>query len=270
MTKPDPAPRRELLQAVDDDARALVRRLVRAARFAAIAVSEPETGHALASRVAVATDVDGAPVILISGLSSHTAALEQDARCSLLLGEPRRGDPLAHPRVTLIGIARRLDRDSPEGERARARYLARHPKAALYADFSDFGFWRIEPQRASLNGGFGRAFQLETGDLLTPIEDADAFALFAAQATDHMNQDHADAVGLYATVLCRPASPDGDAARDASDDEWRIATIDPQGAELARGDRLVRLEFDDTVSDAAALRRRLVELAGLARQRSKP
>ena len=88
-----------------------------------------------------------------------------DPRCALLVGEPGRGDPLAHPRMTLQGVARRLARDSDEGRRARERYLLAHPKAALYADFGDFAFWRIELQRASLNGGFGRAWVLSVADL---------------------------------------------------------------------------------------------------------
>ena len=70
------------------------------AGFAALAVNEPETGFPLASRVLIATDTDGAPVILISALSSHTRAIQRDGRVSLLTGEPGKGDPMAHPRMT--------------------------------------------------------------------------------------------------------------------------------------------------------------------------
>lgn len=159
----DPA---DLLQPVDDKVRTLARRLLGEARFGALAVLEPGGGHPFASRTAVATDADGAPLMLMSELSAHTAALRADARCSLLLGEPGSGDPLAHPRITVIGLARPLDRDTEAGHRARERYLAWHPKAALYADFGDFAFWRLEVQRASLNAGFGRASILQPGDLL--------------------------------------------------------------------------------------------------------
>ena len=64
--------------------------------------SSRETGAPLASRVGVATDIDGAPLILVSMLSAHTPAILADPRCSLLVGEPGKGDPLAHPRLTLI------------------------------------------------------------------------------------------------------------------------------------------------------------------------
>ena len=110
--------------------------------------------------MAVATDIDGTPVILVSTLSAHTAALDADPRCSLLVGEPGKGDPLAHPRIT-----HRLQRSAAgtrnaRGTRVRRRYLNRHPKAELYAGFADFAFFRLEPRGASLNGGFGRAYRL--------------------------------------------------------------------------------------------------------------
>jgi len=155
--RPAPSPLRE----IDDDAIGLAARLMRGAVHGALAVLEPGSGHPLASRTAVAVDETGAAIILISTLAAHAGALQADARCSLLLGEPGKGDPLAHPRVTLIGSARRLGRDGDESARARERFLASHPKSALYADFADFAFWKIEPERASLNGGFGRAWQLD-------------------------------------------------------------------------------------------------------------
>lgn len=162
--RPDPTPG-DGLRPVDDAARSLARRLLASSGHGALAVIEAGSGHPLASRVAFALDEDGAPLILTSALAAHTPALVADPRCALLVGEPGHGDPLAHPRMTLQGQARRLARDSDEGRRARKRYLLAHPKAALYVDFGDFAFWRIEPQRASLNGGFGRAWALSAADL---------------------------------------------------------------------------------------------------------
>ncbi|HMS79916.1 MAG TPA: pyridoxamine 5'-phosphate oxidase family protein [Burkholderiaceae bacterium] len=166
---PDPsgaAPRPDPVRPADDEARATARRLLGAARHGALATLEPGTGHPLASRAAVALDADGAPLLLLSALSAHFGALGTDPRCSLLVGEPGAGDPLAHPRLTVAGHARRLDRSDPDAARVRARWLAAHPKAALYVDFADFSFWRLEPERGSLNGGFGRAYRLGREDLL--------------------------------------------------------------------------------------------------------
>lgn len=260
-------PKSPLLQPVDDASRALARRLVRTARYGALATLDPAGGHPLASRVALATDVDGTPLILISSLSGHTGALVADARCSLLCGEPGRGDPLAHARITVVARARRVERaDEAVHARVRRRYLARQPKAALYADFGDFAFWRLEIERASLNGGFGRAFELQAGDVLSSLaqpgdevaSDTDARGAFAdleAEAVAHMNDDHPQTAGLYATALA------GGSAGD-----WRLATIDPHGFELVLGDEIRRVEFEAPVHDAAGLHGVLIALARRARQ----
>ena len=245
---------RPLRQPVDDATRAQARQLIRTARYAALAAIEPDTGHPLASRVALSTDVDGTPLILISGLSAHTTALRADGRCSLLLGEPGRGDPLAHPRLTLIGEARCIARDDPHHERIRRRYLARQPKAALYADFGDFAFWRIEALRVSLNGGFGRAHELTAGDVLSAVDDPTAFGQLDAEACEHMNTDHAAAV----QVLAGPAP-------HALSEPWRMATIDPHGADLASADLLRRIEFAEPVRDASTLHQALRRMAQAAR-----
>ena len=121
------------LRPVDEAARALARRLLTTAGHGALAVIEAGSGHPSASRVAFALDQDGAPLILTSALAAHTPALATDPRCALLVGEPGGGDPLAHPRITLQGVARRLVRDSTEGRRARERYLQRHIAAVAAA-----------------------------------------------------------------------------------------------------------------------------------------
>src|SRR5688572_13428223 len=134
-------PKKDVLRPTDAEAIRLARTLLRAARYGALAVLEPATGVPLASRVALATDHDGAPLILVSALSAHTGALIADPRCSLLVGEPGRGDPLAHPRMTLVCRAEKLERGTPEQARAERRFLSRHPKAALYAGFGDFSYF---------------------------------------------------------------------------------------------------------------------------------
>ena len=145
-----------LLRDTDEDARRLARTLVRGARYMALAVLDPQSGFPAASRALTATDLDCVPIILASALSGHTKGLAADPRCSLLAGEPGKGDPLAHPRITLQCLAEPVERPSENHERIRERFLDHHPKAALYVDFPDFRFFRLVPQCASLNGGFGR------------------------------------------------------------------------------------------------------------------
>ena len=146
------------MQAVGDDARRQACSFLRAERFGALATVDPTTGAPMASRVSIASASDGAPVFLISQLSGHFSALEEDPLTSVLLGVPGRGDPLAHPRITVVGRAKRVAQDVHS--QIRSRFLSRHPKAALYADFGDFAFWRLEPEGASLKGVSERLMSL--------------------------------------------------------------------------------------------------------------
>jgi putative heme iron utilization protein len=158
--------RKTVVLATTEDAIALAKSLVREARHGALATLDPKTGRPVATRVGLATDADGTPLILVSALAAHTPALRADPRCSLLVGEPGKGDPLAHPRLTLHCNAREIERGGAEEARIAGRYLAHNPKASLYAGLGDFRYFRLEPGEASLNAGFGRAYALGAGDVL--------------------------------------------------------------------------------------------------------
>lgn len=151
------------IRPTDDAARALARGLIDAARFAALGVLDPETGAPVVTRIALAPGPDGQPLTLISDLSSHTAALRANPACSLLVGEPGpKGDPLTHPRLTLLCQAEPADKAV-----LKEHYLRLYPKARLYFDFGDFGLVRFRIGSALLNGGFGQAYRLGPDDLLT-------------------------------------------------------------------------------------------------------
>ncbi len=68
-----------------------------------------------------------------------------------------------------------------------------------------------------------------------------------------MNEDHADAIALYATVLLT--------ARKGA---WRVTGIDPDGIDLALGDDTLRAAFPGRRSTAQLRYAR--SLAALARQ----
>lgn len=243
-----------VIRETDEEARRLTKTLMRNARFGALAALEPGTGHPLSSRVAVTTDMDGTPVMLTSTLSGHTSAIMSDPRCSLMLGEPGKGDPLAHPRVSLFTRAVQVSRDEPDYARLKRRYLARHPKAQLYVDFGDFSFFRLEVERASLNGGFGKAFLLETADMILNESICGPLQEWEEGAVAHMNEDHMEAIGLYATVLAR--QPEA---------KWSLAALDPEGLDLVAGDLSARVWFEKAMTDPADLRATLVDLAKKAR-----
>jgi len=228
--------------------------LLRATRAGTLATLDRNSGHPFASLVNVATDVDGAPLILVSKLATHTANLECDGRASLLLAETGKGDALAHPRLTVLGTFEPVERDSAEEPRVRRRFLSRHPKSELYAGFGDFAFWRMAVVSAHLNGGFARAADLAAADVLTDVADARTLVEAEADAIAHMNADHAEALRLYAGKLL--GAPDGD---------WRCVGIDPDGLELQRGQIALRLFFPQRVTGPGPLRAVLKQLAERAR-----
>ncbi|WP_217571979.1 HugZ family protein [Mesorhizobium sp. GbtcB19] len=247
-------PKKDVIRETDAEAVRLAKTLIRAARFGALAVIEPATGAPLASRVGVATDIDGTPLILISMLSAHTGALLADPRCSLLLGEPGQGDPLAHPRISLSCRALRLERGTADQIRAERRYLNRNPKAKLYAGLGDFSFFRLEPGRASLNGGFGKAYLLDRDDFITGGGIVEELAGSEQAALEHMNTDHSDALALYARHFGR-----------AEGDGWTATGFDADGMDLAASDATCRIFFPQPLQAARELRSVLVEMAKTAR-----
>ena len=93
---------------------------------------------------------------------THTTVLQANARCAALIGEPAgKGDPLTHPRMTLICEAARADKAA-----LKEKWLQAIPKAKLYYDFGDFLMYRLTPYEIHLNGGFGKAFRLKPADLV--------------------------------------------------------------------------------------------------------
>jgi len=240
--------------APDFDAKSVAKTLLRTARAGSLATIDRNTGHPFASLVNVAADVDGAPLILISRLATHTANLEKDGRASVLISAAGKGDPLSYPRLTLIGSFAHIACNDPRDARARRRFLARHPKSELYAGFADFSFWRLDAVSAHLNAGFARAVDLKAGDVLTDVAGAENLIEAETSAVAHVNADHAEAVRLYATKLL-----------DADDGPWRLTGIDPDGLDLSLGDTVLRLPFPNRVTTAEQLREIVVNLAKQAR-----
>jgi putative heme iron utilization protein len=217
------------------DGLALARRLLRAMPAGALATLAQATLYPFATLTNVATAGDGAPILLLSDLAHHTKNLRADPRASLLLAETGKGDPLTHPRLTVVGRVAPI-----EDRHARMRFLRRHPKAALYADFPDFGFWRLEPEAAHLNGGFARAADYAGADILTPIGAAKD--LFQAE------EEILGEINLY------PRDKRAALAAAAGADKmrhWRAVALDPQGLDLAAPQASARLEFGQRADDPA-------------------
>jgi putative heme iron utilization protein len=233
------------------DPRLAAKKLLREARSGALATLMPDSGDPYCSLVNVATTIGGSPVLLLSKLAVHTKNLLSDARTSLMLDERKEGDPLEGARVMLMG---RCVKDNDAA--TPIAYLRRHPDAEMYANFSDFAFYRMEVGGAHLVAGFGRIVDLKPQDVLTDVVDAKALVEAEADAIAHMNTDHADACRLYATRLL-----------GAGDGDWRCVGIDPEGIELQNGRMALRLPFPRRIIALGTLRTALKELAVVARSK---
>jgi len=230
-------------------ARAVIRACDRAVLATAL---EDGDGWPYGSLVLAACDGDGSPLLLVSTLAVHTRNMAGDSRVSLLYdGTAGLDDPLTGPRVTVLG---RVVADAAPGP--RARFLARHPSAAGYADFGDFGVYKVVIERAHMVAGFGEIRWIAGDDLLFPIDDCAPLMATEADIVAHMNADHGAALDLYATVQL-----------GLSGTGWTMTGIDPEGCDLRRGGAVARLDFESPIAGPDEARKTLAALARESRDR---
>src|SRR5260221_10196283 len=235
----------------DFNAARLARSLLRRSRQGALATLMAGSGDPYCSLVNLAGHPDGSPILLISRLALHTKNILDDSRVSLMLDERAEGDPLEGARIMLAGRAEQAGES--EVELLRRRYLSAHPSAEVFVEFKDFSFFRIKPSGAHLVAGFGRIVDLKPEQFLTDIGDATTLLEAEQGAVEHMNEDHREAMNLYATQLLGAESGD-----------WRCTGCDPDGMDMQAGSATLRLDFPERVASAMALRKMLVRLAGEA------
>jgi heme iron utilization protein len=232
----------------------LAKSLLRRSRQGALATLMAESGDPYCSLVNAASAPDGSPILLISRLAVHTRNILADPRVSLMLDERAPGDPLEGARIMVAGRAEEV---GDEREVLRQRYLNAHPSAEAFVDFKDFSFFRIRPSGAHLVAGFGRIVDLKAEQFLTEIGDAASLIEAEQGAMEHMNEDHREAMNLYATKLLGAEAAD-----------WRCTGCDPEGFDLQADAMTLRLEFPVRVTGPGELRKMLVRLAEEARAKA--
>jgi putative heme iron utilization protein len=172
--------------------------------------------------------------MLLSSLSEHTRHLAADGRCALMFaGAALDANPQTAPRVTVSGVAEPW----PDAA-AKAFWVARHPYAALYADFTDFSLWRMRPEAGFYVGGFARASRLSAAKLAPPPEAVAALQAAEAEMLTHWHAGH------------------GAAAAGG----WTMLGVDCDGFDLLRGDAVLRIAFPAPVLDASGARAAFVAL----------
>lgn len=238
----------------DFDPGKLAKSLLRRSRQGALATLMPGSGDPYCSLVNLASHHDGSPILLISRLAVHTKNILADSRISLMLDERAAGDPLEGARIMLSG---RAEQAEDERDLLQRRYLNAHPAAEAFVSFKDFAFFRIRPAGTHLVAGFGRIVDLKPEQFLTDLAGAEDLLAAEEGAVAHMNADHRDTMGLYATRLLGAAAGD-----------WRCTGCDPEGIDMQDGQTALRLDFPERVTDGTALRKMLVRLVGEARAKT--
>jgi putative heme iron utilization protein len=212
-------------------------------------------GYPYGSAVSYAADDTGAPVLLVSEMAEHTVNARGDDRASILVATEagKRSDPLSTARMTLLGRLRLLDEP---GER-RTRYLEAHPYAAYYADFTDFGFWRLEVERCRFVGGFGHMSWV--GGERYAAAGIDPLATSAADIVDHMNADHAEVNLTFARVLA--GLDDATEATMVGADRYGMTLQ----VDTPAGPRQARVAFPEPLTSAEQARPAVINLLEVAR-----
>ena len=233
----------------------LSRTLVAANRMATLSTLTAE-GYPYGSVVSFAADDHGQPVILVSEMAEHTVNARGDDRVSMLVVDTSGdGDPLGNARLTMVG---RIELLEEPGE-LRQRYLEKHPYASYYADFTDFGFWRINVESVRYVGGFGHMSWVTSDGYASA--DVDPLVMVAGPVVEHMNDDHRDANLMYVRVLA--------GLRDATD--AKMVGIDRYGvtltAETPVGPRMARVPFPEPLTEADQARPAVIDLLNEARSR---
>ncbi|HEX9162332.1 MAG TPA: DUF2470 domain-containing protein [Thermoanaerobaculia bacterium] len=208
-------------------------------------------GWPFASLMPYALTADGSPLFLISSMAVHTQNLIADPRASLLAMQSGSGsDPLGSPRATLLG------RVLPTSGAAKDLYLAEHPSARHWIDYSDFSFFRLDVAHIYFVGGFGVMGWVERDDYASAA--ADPLADAAAEIMKHMNRDHADALR---DITRRFGGLDAlEATMVACDRLGFVVRV-----RTAEGMKGTRIAFPEPVGSREAARKTFVSMAQEAR-----
>ena len=112
-------------------------------------------------------------IIHVSGLASHTQAMEQHPAVSLLMTATEQTGQGVHAleRVSIQGVASTPPEGSVLWQGARKAYLARFPRPSLTA-LGDFRFVCITPQSGRHVAGFGAARDVDAQDLIAALNPA--------------------------------------------------------------------------------------------------
>ncbi|MGV1869862.1 HugZ family pyridoxamine 5'-phosphate oxidase [Agrobacterium rosae] len=220
----------------------VARDVLHTCRTAGLATLDPRSGYPYNTATNISVEPDGTPFFFTARLALHARNIEADPRISLVLAPFNKGDALTLPRLTLVGKAVLMVDD--EVPLAKARYIARYPKAKLYLSLPDTQLYRLNIEGVQINGGPARnASNITPADLRTDLSGADELE---AEVT-RLNAIKGEASRL-ATMAGRKSGA------------WKITSIDPDGINLASVSDLARLWFEERVENVNQLAKTLTQI----------
>lgn len=119
-------------------------------------------GYPFATALPFATDDQHRPLFLISRLAEHTQNLAADPRASLLVRVLLAEGEMA--RATVVGNVVPVEAEPLLVE----RYLRYQPEAERFLQFGDFAFFRLQPAKIRIIGGFAQAGWLDGERIAVP------------------------------------------------------------------------------------------------------
>jgi heme iron utilization protein len=197
-------------------------------------------GYPFGSIAPYCADEHGRPIIYISNIAQHTQNVLRDSRVSLTVVEKNleSDDVQARGRVTCIANAQPVREDEAH---VRERYFRYFPSARQYELSHDFVFFRLELVRVRFIGGFGQIYWIEPHEFM--VTNPFSFQQ-ESRIIDHMNKDHADALGHYANGATAV-----------------MVGIDAEGFDLLASGKKLRREFVTPIKNMEQARQALIEMA---------
>ncbi len=216
-------------------------------RTCGLATLDPASGYPYNTATNIAVEPDGTPFFFAARLALHARNIEADPRISLVLAPFNKGDALTLPRLTLVGRAELMsDNETPL---AKARYVARYPKAKLYLALPDTQLYRTRIDGVQINGGPARnASNITAEDLRTDLSGADALMTAVDDEIARTNTIKGEASRFAVMAGKKPGA-------------WKVTSIDPDGVNLASSQDLARLWFAERVTDLNQLTKALTQSA---------
>lgn len=105
--------------------------------------------------------------ILISGLAKHTKNILLNNKVSFMISQPETAsnNPQTLARISLMGKANLIERNSEDYDSAQKNYLMKNPSAEMYFGLGDFQLYKLEVEKARFVAGFAKTFNLSKESL---------------------------------------------------------------------------------------------------------